>query len=199
MKTSNLIKYQSKNPIQKFLIKQFYKKIFFILKSKKIKSVVDIGCGEGFGMEQLYKNHIGNSYVGLDSSSVALKTAKKIHPQFKYVKGSIYNSPFRDKQFDLVMCSEVLEHLTYPDKAILELQRISKKYILISVPFEPWFRIMNFARGKYLANLGNHPEHINWWGKRSLRELLNKNLTIITHNVSLPWQIVFSQIIKNKY
>jgi len=194
MSTSNLIKYQSKNPIQQAFIREFQKKLASILSKMKIDSVADIGCGEGFGLKNLADNKIGNNYIGLDFSKKALKLAKKINPEFGYIHGSIYKTPFKNNEFDLVICSEVLEHLDDPEAAIIELKRISKRYVLISVPYEPWFRIMNFIRGKYLKTWGNHPEHINWWGKTSLRNLLSRHLKIKKHIISIPWQVALCQV-----
>lgn len=198
MKTSNQIKYQSGNPIQQFLIKRFYSKVIRLLENKKINNVVDIGCGEGYGLNYLIQNNIGNRHTGLDSSDLALKSARKMHSKCKYLKGSIYNTPFKDNKFDLVVCSEVLEHLAHPKLAIKELNRIGNKYVLITVPFEPWFRIMNFVRGKYLSNLGNHPEHINWWGTGGLRKIISPHLKIVSHVVSLPWQIALCTVVNNE-
>lgn len=198
MRSSNLTKYQSSNPLQQFLIKKFFGHIARLLKNRNIKNVADIGCGEGFGLNNLIQNNIGNKYVGLDSSSAALKTAGKIYPKIKYIKGDIYRTPFKNSEFDLVVCSEVLEHLTNPDQAIKELRRISRRYILISVPLEPWFKFSNFLRGKYLRTLGNHPEHINWWGTGSLNKFISPHLNIISHTVSFPWQIVLCSVNKKK-
>lgn len=198
MKTTNLIKYESKNPIQQFFIKRFYRKVVSLLRYKSIKSVADIGCGEGFGLSVLAENKIGKTYIGLDNSATALKVAKKIHPRFKYLEGSIYNTPFKDNSFDLVVCSEVLEHLEKPEQALAELSRISKKYVLISVPYEPWFRTMNFLRGKYLSSWGNHPEHIQWWGMRKLNLLLTQNFKVKAHISSIPLQIALCEVSKKK-
>jgi len=196
MKTSNLIKYQSRNPAQQFLIKRQFRAIIQLLKTKKINKVADIGCGEGFVLNQLALNHIGTEYIGLDNSREALKAAKKIHSNFKYMKGNIYKLPFKAGKFDLVICGEVLEHLVDPEAALRELNRISRKYVLISVPLEPWFQLMNFIRGKYIYTFGNHPEHINWWGIHSLERLVNKRLKILSHTISLPWQTVLCTVNK---
>jgi len=194
MKTSNLAKYQSKNPVQRALISRFQKKVISLIKNKDLKTVTDVGCGEGFGLKNLSNNNIGKRYLGLDSSKTSLRLARKINPEFEYTLGSIYDTKLKNGYYDIVMCTEVLEHLEDPEAAIVELRRISKKYVLISVPFEPWFRIMNFLRGKYLNTWGNHPEHINWWGKKGFKKLVSKHLKIRHYTISLPWQIVLCEI-----
>lgn len=176
------------------LIKQFYRRIANMLTDKKIDSIADMGCGEGFGLKNMAIKKIGKEYLGLDVSKKALRLAKEMNPEFKYVHGDIYKTPFEDNKFDLVVCSEVLEHLKKPEVAIKEIKRISKKYILITVPYEPWFRILNFLRGKYLETWGNHPEHINWWGEKGIKKLVKKYIKIKHYTVSLPWQILLCEI-----
>jgi len=96
-----------------------------------VNSLLDVGCGNGFIVNFLKKIDKYKKLVGLDISSVALKSVKT-----EKVQGSVENIPFKDKSFDLVMCLEVLEHLSEKNfqKGISELQRVSKKYILITVP-----------------------------------------------------------------
>lgn len=98
--------------------------------------IVDVGCGDG-----AITNVLGGKYdvIGIDFSRVALKhLSSKASP----VLGSADYLPFKDKSADMVLSSELLEHL--PDeiflKAISEIKRISKKYILISVPNEEKLR-----------------------------------------------------------
>jgi len=195
MQTSNLIKYRTKNPVQKKLIDRFQNRLVIMLVGKReISYVVDVGCGEGFGLYHLKANGIGDRYLGIDASSEALRLARQVNPGFKYRKGDIYKLPFKDKSVDLVVCCEVLEHLEDPEAALSELKRVSKKYILLSVPLEPWFRLLNFARGKYLKTWGNHPEHINWWGKKSLARMMSRHVKMLRHEVSLPWQMMLVQV-----
>jgi len=133
-----------------------------------IESVLDVGCGNGFFINSLkegrrqYKN-----LVGLDLSKEALK-----HVKTEKKLGNISNLQFKNNAFDLVTCLETLEHLPQKDfkRGILELQRVSKKYILITVPndddlehslvmcpkcycwFNPYFHMRSFNKSS-LQNL----------------------------------------------
>ena len=97
--------------------------------------------------------------------------------------------PFADDQFDLVLCLEVLEHLPDPAAGLAELARVSGRDIVVSVPHEPWFRLGSLARGKYLKTWGNHPEHVNHWNPRSLREFLATQVEVVEVKSSTPWLI----------
>ena len=76
------------------------------------------------------------------------------------VCASVLALPFAARSFDVVTCLEVLEHLDDPAAAARELARVARRAVVVSVPFEPWFRAGNVLRGNYLAHLGNHPEHV---------------------------------------
>ena len=94
-----------------------------------VTSILDVGCGNG-----LITNQLPNSIkvVGLDRSEAALKYVQK-----DTILGDILNLPLEDQSFDLVVCNDVLEHLTDIERqqALRELARVSCKYILITVPF----------------------------------------------------------------
>ena len=74
---------------------------------------------------------------------------------------------YPSKAFDLVIACEVLEHIMYPAKVLAEAKRLSRRYAIFSVPREPIWRVLNVARGRYLADLGNTPGHINHWSTQS--------------------------------
>jgi len=99
-----------------------------------IQTILDVGCGNGFFLNSLMQGERQyKRLIGLDSSKEALKYVKT-----ENILGSITCIPFKNKSFDLITCLEVLEHLPQEDfrKGILELQRVSKKYILLTVPNE---------------------------------------------------------------
>ncbi|MDO8639379.1 MAG: class I SAM-dependent methyltransferase, partial [bacterium] len=146
-KTSNFEKHASKNPLQKLLIGNFYETLILLSKNLKAKTILDAGCGEGFTLQKFYEAKIGEYLEGIEYSESAIEISKKIHPLLKIKKGDIYKLPYKENFFDLIICSEVLEHLDDPKKALNELKRVSKKYLLLSVPNEPLFTIQRFLRG----------------------------------------------------
>ena len=129
-------KYLSKNPMIIFLNNYFLSTIASLVKSLESSKILDIGCGEGIVDNFLINNLSVNSsqIVGLDIESTCLKIARSINPGVKFYQGSIYKLPFQDRSFDLVLALEILEHLEYPEKAIGELNRVSRDWVIISVP-----------------------------------------------------------------
>lgn len=191
---TNFIKHTSKNPIQKFLIKKFYASFISLAKPLKIESILDAGCGEGFTMDKLLKNEVGKRIEGIEYEKNAIDFGKKLFPNLIIKQGSVYELPYKDNSFDLIVCTEVLEHLEDPTKALKEILRVSKKYLIISVPNEPLFMISNFLRGKNLSRLGNDIEHINHWNPLSLKKYLTQNrIQVKKIKLPFPWIVVLGE------
>jgi len=74
-----------------------------------------------------------------------------------------------------------------------ELFRVSKDYVVISVPNEPVWRISNMLRGSYIKNLGNTPGHINHYNSRSLKKLINPYSSDIKIYKPFPWLIAIAK------
>jgi ubiquinone/menaquinone biosynthesis C-methylase UbiE len=162
-----------------------------MIKPLRSRAVLDVGCGEGITLKKLEDKKIGKNNEGIDYSATAIKIGKKIYPQLKLSKGDIYKLDYKDNSFDLLICTEVLEHLKDPIKAVEEMKRVTSKYIIISVPNEPFFIMANFLRGKYLKSFGNHPEHINHWTANGLEKFLKKQgLTIVKKAHPFAWSLV---------
>lgn len=191
---TNFVKHTSKNPIQKFLINNFYQALVSLAEDLQPKTILDAGCGEGFTMNTLTKNRIGDKIEGVEYSKDAILLGKKLFPNLIFKKGSAYDLPYKDNSFDLVVCTEVLEHLTEPSRVLKEILRVSKRYILISVPNEPFFMLGNFIRGKNLSRLGNDPGHINHWTIISFLSFLKKNgLKITRIRLPFPWILILGE------
>jgi glycosyltransferase involved in cell wall biosynthesis/SAM-dependent methyltransferase len=115
-----------------------------------VSSVLDVGCGDGLITNAL---PLSVKVVGLDPSEHALE-----HVRRETRCGSITELPFEDRSFDLVMTTDVLEHLP-PDvlaRAVQQLTRVARRYVLVCVPHREQFRA-NFTR---CARCG-HTYHIN--------------------------------------
>lgn len=191
---TNFIKHTSKNPIQKFFIKNFYSSLISLVKPLKPTTILDAGCGEGFTMDKLSKNGIGKKIEGVEYSKDALVLGRRLFPNLTFKEGSAYELSYKDNSFDLVICTEVLEHLGNPSKALREILRVSKKYLIISVPNEPLFMISNFLRGKNLSRLGNDIGHINHWNPLSLKRYLAQNKVKVKKiKLPFPWITVLGE------
>lgn len=96
---------------------------------ENVESLLEVGCGDGRIINRLKGKY--EKICGLDISKKALD-----YVETPKVQGTLENLPFADKSFDIVICCEVLEHLPYTiyKKAVKEIERVSKEYILISVP-----------------------------------------------------------------
>lgn len=97
----------------------------------RVSSVLDVGCGDGRLTNKLVKRI--DRVVGLDISAEALK-----HVETVIRVGQADALPFEPEAFDLVLCTEVLEHLEARlfERTVRELGRVSRRYVLVSVPFE---------------------------------------------------------------
>ena len=99
-------------------------------------------------------------------------------------------------RYDLVICSEVLEHLEDPERALKNIKELcnEKGFILLSVPKEPIWRICNMARGKYWKDLGNTPGHIQHWTKKKFcRMVVNNDMKIVSVKTPFPWTMVLAK------
>ncbi len=182
-------KYGSKNKIVIKLMSNFFNSLDECLKSIEFSNVVEAGCGEGKVTNHIYENY-KCAIEGFDIGEEAIEKAKREFSNINFDVKSIYDLPYKENQFDLVVCCEVLEHLDNYDKALKELMRISSKYVIISVPCEPIWRILNLCRLKYISNLGNTPGHINHWSKKSFINLLKKYGDIKVIKSPLPWTMI---------
>ena len=99
-------------------------------------NILDVGCGSGCLIKELDKR---NKLYGIDTSRIAVKLA--IKKGLKNIKqGSSENMPYPDSFFDIIISSDVLEHVDNEEKTIKEITRITKRNgkILVFVPAFPF-------------------------------------------------------------
>jgi 2-polyprenyl-3-methyl-5-hydroxy-6-metoxy-1,4-benzoquinol methylase len=103
---------------------------------------------------------------------------------------SIYDLNPRDDAAELVVCCEVLEHLEYPKEALQILKYLAAPHLIISVPREPLWSVMNIARGKYLTDFGNTPGHIQRWSRSDFVCLVSQYFEILEVRAPIPWTML---------
>jgi 2-polyprenyl-3-methyl-5-hydroxy-6-metoxy-1,4-benzoquinol methylase len=170
-------KFSSKNIFVRFVINRYLKTLNECISRKKIDNVLDLGCGEGKIVDIILKKYDIKHLTGIDIDDRLLKDLKNKYPKHlknkypKHLKNKYPKHTFKkillDKKFnlnrkyDLVLCLEVLEHIKEYKKVLKNISKIRSNKIIISVPNEPFFRLANISRLKYLKSFGNTPGHIN--------------------------------------
>jgi len=164
-------------------------------------SVLDIGCGDG-GLLQEVKSQ-GGIPVGVELSHVRTQKAKE--------SGKVYEGNFIDleikEKFDVILASEVLEHIPGPNAALQKIKLLMKKnaVLVLRLPNEEEFDNRRKSNPlewwKLIAYRGHHAEEIdlerakkllaeNGFGIVKIQEKLFSDSNLVSH-----WDIV-AEVIK---
>jgi 2-polyprenyl-3-methyl-5-hydroxy-6-metoxy-1,4-benzoquinol methylase len=185
--SSNQQKYESSNPVQRWLIARFQRRLVGLIEPLGARTVLDAGCGEGYLARALLDALPGLALTGADLSPRAVEAARRRCPEARFEQRSLDDLAAARERYDLVVCSEVLEHLDSPRAALGTLAALTAGHALLTVPWEPWFQLANLARGKYLRTLGNHPEHIQHYGLRGFVAEVGASFEPLAAGVCFPW------------
>lgn len=187
-------KYRNPNPIARWLTDGFYRALQSILATLPGDDrILEIGCGPGESTRRILGMLRGQHFEASEYEQrlVDLNLAEGFPVPLR--QESAYDLQRPDKSFHCVLMLEVLEHLEDVDTALKEIFRVAETAVVVSVPNEPLWRILNFARGKYWSDLGNTPGHINHWSARAFTDLISQHGDIIAVRKPLPWTIVHAR------
>jgi 2-polyprenyl-3-methyl-5-hydroxy-6-metoxy-1,4-benzoquinol methylase len=182
-------KYTTRNPIARLLMANFRSHLRHLVQRTGARQVHEVGCGEGFLARQLAAE--GCDVRGSDLSPTTIAEARRrsagATPPIAFQVADLYQlDPDRDAA-ELVICCEVLEHLPDTARALYVLNQLARPHLIVSVPEEPLWRILNVARGQYWSALGNTPGHLQHWSRRAFTELLAQHFDLIEVRAPLPW------------
>lgn len=101
---------------------------------KELK-VLDVGCGDGVAINLLTRFRVLDLY-GIDDSEQALAVARAKNPSAQFIQGDVCHLEYADNTFDLVISSDVIEHVENPHKMLEEIKRVAKPEanIIIGTP-----------------------------------------------------------------
>jgi len=184
-------KYGSKNPIVQYLMGKFYRSLDGMVAHSGVTTIHEIGCGEGHLSIHLARQRktVRATDVSKRIIKMAEDNAKKAGVDIEFSVASLYDLTSADSA-PLVLCSEVLEHLEDPPRAMSVLKTIADPYLIISVPREPLWRLLNLTRLKYISDLGNTPGHIQHWSRRGIIELISQYFEIVDVLTPGPWSML---------
>ncbi|MCV2368255.1 class I SAM-dependent methyltransferase [Roseateles oligotrophus] len=141
----------------------FYEGVVRYLKEQGLtlngKDVADVGCGVGYLLSEIRKNFKPGSLHGYDFSAQAIEYSRKKFCGSSFTIHDIYHTV--PSTFDVVFCTEVLEHLEFPHKALAQLEAATRSggILILTVP-----------NGRVDSLI----EHINFWSPESWKAFLQR-------------------------
>lgn len=193
--------YLAHNPIYGFLKTQdrvtcaeSYSRVFQVMRALSdigFKSLLDVGGAEGyypFVARQIFGAKVRNCDLSLE----ACRRAKEIFGIESDVCDA-HNLPYKDRQFDVVICSETLEHVTDIERVIDELLRVAKKAVVISVPTEP------IAAVSYNIKKKVPHGHIHSFNIKSFDYLKDKGYKVIIKRINSVFINIPDGLIRAKH
>jgi len=137
------------------------------------EAILEIGCGDGRFSSMLPQAR----FVGVDYSFSALQNFRARNGLC--AQGSAHALPFPSRSFDLVVCTEVLEHL--PSEifrgTLDEINRVARRYVLISVPFAENLGEQT-ARCQHCKLKSHRYGHVRNFDAAALRGLFGPHLSL---------------------
>jgi 2-polyprenyl-3-methyl-5-hydroxy-6-metoxy-1,4-benzoquinol methylase len=188
-------KYGSQNPVVRRLMAGFEKSLDELWHMAAPESILDVGCGEGV-LTSEWAERLEGRIVGIDLPDPKLEAEwqKRQRPNLQYKAEEATSLSFADNEFDTATAIEVLEHVPEPEATVAEMARVAKRWILVSVPREPIWRMTNMARGAYWKSLGNTPGHVNHWSKVSFVSMLSRHGKVEEVRTPFPWTMVLVRL-----
>ena len=189
-------KYGSSNPVVKKLMAGFERTLDELWAKASPRTVLDVGCGEGVLTHKWAQRLRDGRIVGIDLEDPAIQAewAKRQAPNLEYRIMKAETFPFEEGEFELASAIEVLEHVPEPDATLAEMARVARRYLLVSVPREPMWRMLNMARGAYWRSLGNTPGHVNHWSRVGFVSLLTRHGKVEEIRSPFPWSMLLVRV-----
>lgn len=137
------------------------RKVLGILKGIQPYNLLDIGSGRGAFLWPLLHEFPTLPVTAVDLLDYRIADIQAVHhggvEQLTGIKADATDLPFADKTFDVVTMLEVLEHIPATDKALKEVCRVARSFLLLSVP----------------SREDDNPEHIHLFDQQNLKQRLD--------------------------
>tara|TARA_R100000664_G_C2676258_1_gene86176 strand:+ start:44 stop:664 length:621 start_codon:yes stop_codon:yes gene_type:complete len=137
---------------------------------KGYKTVLDIGCGSAFKLIKYFRD---KKFVGLDLEP-NLSHIKDKYPLYDFRLSDFDNPP--KESFDLIICSDVIEHLLEPDDLLAFINNIDFKHLVLSTPDRDAIQRLQRSFGWDVKTDGppHNVMHVREWTLAELREYLSQ-------------------------
>jgi SAM-dependent methyltransferase len=189
-------KYGTQNPIARRLVAGFMSDFDELVGRTGAHEAHEVGCGEGELSVRLARR--GIRVRGTDAFPQVLEEARRraaaasVEIEFEAIPVEELDPDHHAAE--LVVCCEVLEHLSDPHRALAGLAGLARPWLIASVPREPLWRALNLARLSYVRALGNTPGHLSHWSKGGFERLLGERFEVVAVRSPVPWTMALCRV-----
>ena len=153
-------------------------------KFRKTNNMLDVGCGPGLFLIEAQKRGWKVYGTEFTDNQLAYLNDKGINT----FKGKLTNDSFEDEQFDVIISSEVIEHINNPVEEMQQFYRLLRKGGLVYITTPNFNAIERFLlKGDY--EIIEYPEHLSYYTPKTIDLLLTKNgfkkLKLTTTGISI--------------
>jgi len=149
-----------------------YEKALAICNDLKYNKIIDVGCGSGYKLVNMFGD---KDITGLELEP-ALSFLKEKYPNHKWLESNFSKVP--KGRFDMLICSDVIEHIDNPDNLLNFINKINCKTIVLSTPSRECYE------DKYMNGPPRNPCHFREWTVDELNEYLSQSFGILEHYVN---------------
>jgi 2-polyprenyl-3-methyl-5-hydroxy-6-metoxy-1,4-benzoquinol methylase len=168
--------YHDAKPLHTF--KYLQSPLLSLLDKNKNKSILDLGCGNGYLVNYLISQ--GYNAFGTDASGEGIAIARQTNPDrffFQDLSTGKLPEGLQNVKFDTIISTEVIEHLYDPEGFIYFCKQAlkGKGEIILSTPYHGYLKNLALSLfNQWDAHLGPmwHGGHIKFWSKATLSRLL---------------------------
>jgi len=175
------------NFVVRFIESRRVARILAFLTANDSDEIIEIGCGAGDIIGKIGKGRL----TGVDISRYILDIARKRYPKVRFIVGDAENLPaeISQKQYDKIICSEVLEHVENPSRVLEEIKGLAKKdsVVVVSVPNEKlinrikdFFKKMKIFQSLFprLSRRMTDEWHLHYFDLAKLKRIAGRNYAI---------------------
>lgn len=145
-------------------------------RTSKRKRALDVGCASGWLTAKVTQILPEVEVIGLDIAPEMVKHARINHPEIIFVCADAHQLPFPDGNFDLIICTETLEHVADPLAVLFEIRRCLSPRGKAIISMDAGSSLFNLAWFIWTKNKGRvwRGAHLHRFRPESLKDLFKK-------------------------